>query len=242
MKKIMLSCCFFLFQFFGFTQVQKDNQFNSWFTYSGNHKMNEKYSIHTLYSFRRNDFVKNWQQSLLRLGINREIKENLIVTLGYDWVETFPYGEQPIAKQETEHRPFEQIILKNAVGRFKITHRYRLEQRFIENNSTYLFRNRLRYRFILTVPLNHKKMGGKTFYFAAFDELFISVGKSIGSHYFNQNWAYLGIGYQFNEKTKMSIGYMNQYLPKNDDIRIENNHTLNIGFSHSFDFSNKNDK
>ena len=35
---------------------------------------------------------------------------------------------------------------------------------------------------------------------------------------------------------------MNQYLPKSDNIRIENNHTLTMGYSHSFDFSTRNGK
>lgn len=38
--------------------AQTATQFNSWWTYSGNHRVSEKFSLYTLYSFRRNDFVK----------------------------------------------------------------------------------------------------------------------------------------------------------------------------------------
>ncbi len=242
MKTIFILSIIILIQFNGFTQIQKDNQFNTWVTYSGNHKLNDKYSIYTLYSFRRNDFVENWQQSLLRLGINRKIKDHFTVTFGYDWAETFPYGKQPIIKQTTEHRPFEQISLKNKIGRFKLIHRYRLEQRFIETNFDFKFRNRCRYRFTVTVPLNHTEMTNKTIYLSVFNELFINAGKNIESHYFDQNWAYLGVGFKFNKQTKVSIGYMNQFLPKSDNLRIENNHTLGLSFSHNFNFLAKYEK
>ncbi len=234
MKKTIILSLLFLFQFSGFTQVQKDNQFNAWFTYSGDHKLNDNFSIHTLYSFRRNDLVKYWQQSLLRIGLSRKLTNNFIVTLGYDWVETFPYGKEPISKQTTEHRPFEQLILKNVVGRFEISHRYKLEQRLIESFSGFIFRNRFRYRFTLIVPINKQKLSEKTFYFSAFDEIFINTGKHINVHYFDQNWGYLGLGYQFNKYAKLAIGYMNQYLPKSDNIHIENNHTLMISWGYSF--------
>lgn len=221
---------------FGMTQVQKSDQFNSWYTYSGNHKLNSKISIHTLYSWRRSDFIKNWQQSLLRIGFNYKLHRNLTITPGYDWAVTFPYGEQPILKKVNEHRIYEQFLLKNTIGRLNLSHRYRIEQRFIENNTTYLFKIRFRYRLTAVLPLNNKEMTKNTVFLKVFDELFINYRKGIGSHYFDQNWAYIGIGFQFTENAKVSVGYMNQFLPKSDLLRIENNHTLSIGINYGIDF------
>ena len=70
----------------GFSQKQIDANNNSWWNYSGTHKISDKVSLFTLYSWRRNDFVKNWQQSLARIGLNYKLSDNFTVTPGYDWV------------------------------------------------------------------------------------------------------------------------------------------------------------
>jgi len=231
MKKLALLITLTLITMLGFSQKQTDNQFNSWWTYSGNHTLSEKFSVHTLYSWRRNNFVKDWQQSLLRIGLNYKVKDNFITTIGYDWVETFPYGKQPIAKQTTEQRIFEQVILKNKVGIVKFKHRYKLEQRFSNKAPV---KNRFRYRLGFSIPLGKKE---SKLSFNVFDEIFINLGTNIKGYYFNQNWIYLGLGYKLNKKSTIKLGYMNQYLMKGDFIHVESNHTLQVGYSHNFNFS-----
>jgi hypothetical protein len=210
--------------------AQTATQFNSWWTYSGNHRVSEKFSLHTLYSFRRNDFVRNWQQSLLRLGVNYQASNKLTATLGYDDVINYPYGEQPISQRTKEHRLYEQITLKDKIGSVGITQLYRLEQRFISGLDT---RNRLRYRLSLEVPL--QKADKNKLFLSLFNEVFINIGQTAGSHYFDQNWLYGGLGYRLDKNSAISLGYMNQYLVKTDNLHIESNHTLQVGLSYNFD-------
>lgn len=210
--------------------AQTVSQLNSWWTYSGNHQLAEKFSLHTLYSFRRNDFVKNWQQSLLRLGVNYHYSAKLTATLGYDDVINFPYGEQPIAHRVKEHRIYEQITLKDKIGSVGVSQLYRLEQRLVSGVDT---RNRLRYRVTLEVPL--QKADKNKLFLSLFNEVMINVGKTAGSHYFDQNWLYGGLGYRLNKNSALSLGYMNQYLVKVDNLHAENNHTLQVGLSYNFD-------
>lgn len=218
-------------------QIQKVDQFNTWYTYSGNNKINAKYSVHTLYSFRRNGIIENWQQSLVRVGLNYKANDKLTITPGYDWALTFPYGEQSIATKTNDHRVFEQFLLKNKVGRLNISNKYRFEQRFIGYSSNYVFRKRFRYRLTTVIPINQKEMGDNTLFIKFFDELFINYGKGVGNHYFDQNWLYAGVGYKFNNNTSISVGYMNQYFVKGDNIRVENNHTLSFSLSHNLNLS-----
>ena len=91
----------------------------------------------------------------------------------------------------------------------------------------------MRYRLAFSIPLNHKKMEDKTFFAYVYDELFISFGNGVIRN-FNQNWEAFGIGYKVNKKLSFKIGYKNQYLPKSDGIRIENNHTLEVGIGYSY--------
>ncbi len=212
--------------------AQKVNQLNSWWTYAGNHQVSQKISLHTLYSFRRHDFVSDWQQSLLRLGINYHYSDKLILSSGYDWVVTFPYGEQPIAKKTTEQRIYEQITLKNKVSSIGVIHRYRLEQRFF-NNTT---RHRMRYRLTTQVPLTKGGPDQSKLFFSLFNEIFINFGEKAIGHYFDQNWFYLGLHYACKNGLNIKAGYMNQYLVKGDNVQIENNHTPQFGISYNFDF------
>ncbi len=236
MKKIIILLFVIGLSTISYSQKKVDNQFNSWWGYSGNHKITDKWSVHTLYSFRRNDFVKNWQQSLLRLGLNYKIKDNFIITSGYDWVETFPYGKQPISKQTKEQRIFEQVILKNTVGIVKFKHRYKLEQRFSNKAPV---KSRFRYRLGFSIPLGKKE---SKLSFNVFDEIFINLGVNVKGYYFNQNWIYSGFGYKLNEKSTLKLAYMNQSLMKGDFVHVESNHTLQVGYSYNFDFSKTNTK
>lgn len=231
MKKIYLFLLLFLGVAIG-AEAQQANQFTSWWGYSGTHRLSDKVSFSTLYSWRRTDFVKNWQQSLLRLGLNYHYNDKLVLTAGYDWVETYPYGEQPIAKQTREQRSFQVITVKNNIDRVKLKHRYRLEQRYSNGN----FLNRFRYRFTTSFPLNKPTEDQIGWSFVVFDEAFIHLGKVNEGRYFNQNWLYGGISAKLQNGLSLKLGYMNQYLVKGDGMRVENNHTLQVGVGYNFDF------
>lgn len=232
-----------------FSQKEISPQNHAWIMYFGNHKVSEQWGLHTEYQWRRADIFNDWQQSLLRLGVDYYSKQNAQYTLGYGWIKSFQYGDQPIAHNLNEHRIWEQFIIKNKVGRVDIQHRYRLEQRFIENwikdaNSVYaqdgfVFRQRVRYRFMATVPLSRKEMKDNTLFLAVYDEPFLGFGKGIGKNILDQNRLYGAIGWRFNKDFNVQLGYLNQYVVKTDGIKAERNHTLQIGVTYNIDFTKK---
>ena len=232
-----------------FSQKEISPQNHAWVMYFGNHKLSEHWGIHTEYQWRRADMFNDWQQSLLRLGVDYYSKQNAQYTVGYGWIKSFQYGDQPIAHNLNEHRIWEQFVIKNKVGRVDISHRYRLEQRFIENwvkdaNAVYaqdgfVFRQRVRYRFMATVPLSRKEMKDKTLFLAVYDEPFLGFGKGIGKNILDQNRLYGAIGWRFNKDFNVQLGYLNQYVVKTDGIKAERNHTLQIGVTYNIDFTKK---
>lgn len=232
-----------------FSQKEISPQNHGWVMYFGNHKLSEHWGIHTEYQWRRADMFNDWQQSLLRLGVDYYSKQNAQYTLGYGWIKSFQYGDQPIAHNLNEHRIWEQFVIKNKVGRVDISHRYRLEQRFIENwvkdaNAVYaqdgfVFRQRVRYRFMATVPLSRKEMKDNTLFLAVYDEPFLGFGKGIGKNILDQNRLYGAIGWRFNKDFNVQLGYLNQYVVKTDGIKAERNHTLQIGVTYNIDFTKK---
>lgn len=81
-----------------------------WYNYFGAFKLNEKFGLHTEYQFRRDNVITDWQQSLLRVGVNYNLNPRVQFRAGYAWIETFNYGEIPIngfGKDFTEHRLFQ---------------------------------------------------------------------------------------------------------------------------------------
>lgn len=221
-------------------------QDHAWIMYFGNHRLGERWGLHTEYQLRRNDFLENWQQSLVRIAIDHYSKNGMQLTAGYAWVLSYPYGEQPISYSFTEHRIWQQLILNNKVGRFYFNHRYRLEQRFLQQKKLNseadfvadgsLFKQRARYRLMISVALNHNEMVDKTLFLALYAEPFLQFGKHVGSNIMDQNRLYVALGYRFTKDVNVQLGYLNQFIPKADGIRAENNHTAQLGITYNLDF------
>lgn len=246
MKRLILFVQLFMYLSLN-AQKQIDSQTHAWVMYTGNHRLTEHWGIHTEYQWRRSDLFDHWQQSLMRLGVDYYSNTGAQLTLGYGWIKTFPYGTQPIPHYNNEHRIWQQLILKNKVGRIDFQHRYRLEQRFIENwqflNGNWeqdgmLFRQRVRYRFLMTVPLTRKELNDNTLFLALYDEPFLGFGKGIGKNILDQNRLYGALGWRFNSSFNVQLGYMNQYVVKSDGVKAERNHTLQIGVTYNLDLTN----
>jgi hypothetical protein len=229
----------------GSSNANYANQKNGWLMYFGQHPIAEHWKLHTEYQFRRSEYFKFWQQSLLRIGVEYEISPTLSVTLGHAWIHTFPYGDQPIGQETGEQRIWQQMLIQNTFGRINIGHRYRLEQRWIENNYTnpdgtsikdgYIYSNRFRYRFSVSIPINKPDISKGSAFISLYDEPFISFGNVIKNNHFDQNRFYAALGYQYSADGNIQIGYLNQLLIKSDGIRREINHTLQIGITQHLD-------
>lgn len=212
--------------------------------YFGNHKLSEKFSLHTEYQWRRADWIATWQQSLLRIGLDYRINDAVMVTGGYANIITWPYGEQPIAEKSVEHRIWEQLILTQRSSRFYFNHRYRLEQRWFEGKALgeegWIYRDRVRYRFLVNYPLTKKEMGPKTLFVSLYDEIFIQFGPNFNRNYLDQNRLYGALGYQFSAKGNVQLGYMQQFIVKGDGLHAERNHTLQVSLTYNANFGKAN--
>jgi len=236
------------------SSAQKEiaNQENAWLMYFGNHRISDRWGLHTEYQWRRADMFEHWQQSLLRLGVDYFAKNGVQYTAGYAWIRSFRYGDQPIAHSNNENRIWQQIITKSKHGRVDVQNRYRLEQRFIENwvkdaegvytKDGYYFRQRARYRLLLTIPLSRKEMTDNTLFFAAYDESFLGFGKGIAKNILDQNRLYAALGWRFKAACNIQLGYLNQYIVKKDGVQAERNHTLQAALTYNIDFRKKEDE
>jgi len=216
--------------------------------YFGDHKLTKKWGIHLEAQVRRHQLISSAQQILLRTGINYHFTDNSFFTAGYCFVETNKYGKFPSLSDFPEHRLWQQVQVKNQSGRLEIVNRYRLEQRFVfqpifdmytgkynpAKKPTYS--NRMRLMTRVSIPFKGEMIKDKSLYLSFYDEVFINFGKNILQNHVDQNRAYLAIGYKIPKLGRLEIGYLNQLLIKSDGLKIENNHTLQLGLSSVLNF------
>ena len=186
----------------GFSQ---DSNLGNWLIYIGNKKLNSKWNIHNEVQYRNYNAIGDLEQLLLRTGVGYNITEKNNILLGYGYILSENYvGITEDKVSVNEHRIFQQYTTKQSIGKVKLSHRYRFEQRFVEED----FKLRFRYFLSLNVPLKNNESGGSPFYLSAYNEIFLNSKSSI----FDRNRVYGGLGYNDNKNVRIELGYMNQFF------------------------------
>ena len=199
--------CFLLLLFAAATISAQKSDTGNWFAYLGNQKINNRLNWHNEVQYRNFNFAGDLEQLLIRTGLGYNLSENNNnVLLGYAYIHSEPYIAGTEEKLRTdEHRIFQQFITKQQFGSVYIQHRYRFEQRFIEED----FKMRLRYSLSLNVPLNKKLIEKNAVYASLSNEIFINTQQN---HY-DRDRIYGGVGYCLSKYIKVEAGVMSQLLP-----------------------------
>lgn len=225
MKKVLTKLAFTVLILGSITALAQKNDLGAWYMYFGNNKISKKLNWHNEIQYRNFDAIGDLEQLLLRTGIGYDLTENNNnVLLGYGFILSRPYvnGEK---KENIEHRIFQQFITKQKFGRFNLQHRYRLEERFLQDN----FRMRFRYMIGLNIPITQKEMLPKSLYASVYNEIFLHFDSPV----FDRNRVYGALGYVINKNMRMEAGYMNQIQENRNRGQIQ------IGFYNNIPF-NKN--
>lgn len=214
-----------------------DPNAHSWWVYYGDHpvRKDSKFGLFTELQIRRADFATNWQQFLLREAVTYKLNQKVQFGVGYGFLKTSRYGSFPVARTFREHRLFEQVILKQEVGRLELDHRYRVEQRWLEtfSGSRHFWRNQDRFRYQLkgVLPVSTANNEGQQWYLFAGDEVFLGLGTNYGSGRFDQNRLFAGVGYKLSRNNKLEVGYLHQFIVQRSGLVEESNHTFRVQFS-----------
>jgi hypothetical protein len=99
------------------------------------------------------------------------------------------------------------------------------------------YRNRVRYRLMVNVPLSRKEMDNNTLFLNVNDELFLGYGKGIEKNILDQNRFIAALGWRFSPDFNIQLGYLNQMIFKSDGIKVERNHTLWLSTTYNMDFT-----
>lgn len=199
-----------------FISSAQESDLGNWLIYLGNKQVNKKINWHHEVQYRNYNGIGDLEQLLLRTGVGYNLTENNNnILLGYAFIHSQNYLDNIDDKIDVnEHRIYQQFITRQNIGRVGLQHRYRFEQRFIEDD----FQMRFRYFLAANVPLNKKTMQGNTVYLSTYNEIFLNAQNNA----FDRNRLYGGIGYQLNKGVRFELGYMNQFLnnTNRDQINI----------------------
>lgn len=180
----------------------------NWLMYVGSQNINKKFNWHNEVQYRNYNFVGDLQQLIIRTGIGYNLTEgNNNILLGYGFINSQNYISDSDEKVgNNENRIFQQFITKQSFGRVVLQHRYRVEERFLQDD----FELRFRYFLGFNIALNHKKMVPKTLYLSAYDEIFLNAESPI----FDRNRLYGALGFVINKYFKVEAGFMSQMTEK----------------------------
>ncbi|MGZ3941537.1 MAG: DUF2490 domain-containing protein, partial [Bacteroidia bacterium] len=160
-----------------------------WLGYFNSLKVNSKFSVNTDFQGRtRNNLLS---QYIARTGIVYGINSKFFFSVGFA---AFFYPQavnQNLIRNEW--RPWEEIMHVDNLGKLKINHRIRVEQRYneiiLKNNLTddYNYTNRFRYKIDLQYPLFRSDAESHTIYLLLSNEVMLNTGKTVKTNYFDQN-------------------------------------------------------
>ncbi len=191
---------FVLLPLFSFSQ---ESDLGNWLIYIGDKKVSSNWNIHHEVQYRNYNAIGDLEQLLLRTGLGYDLRDNANILLGYGFIHSQNYLSNSDEKDKLdEHRIFQQFINKSKIGSVGLQHRYRFEQRFIGED----FKLRFRYFLGIRVPLEFQE--NDRFYLSAYNEIFLNSQANV----FDRNRTYFGVGQELNEKFRLEIGYMNQFL------------------------------
>ena len=179
----------------------QENNIGNWLIYLGNKDLSSSLNWHHEIQHRNYNLFGELEQLLVRTGLGYDINENNNALLGYGFIDSRNrVMETNEILKVNEHRIYQQFISKQAIGKIKIQHRYRFEQRFIEDDF------KLRYRYFLSLNIPLLKTNEK-YYISAYNEIFVNANQE---NTFDRNRIYGGLGYKLNSNIKLELGYMNQ--------------------------------
>ncbi|WP_167855474.1 DUF2490 domain-containing protein [Hymenobacter fodinae] len=215
-----------------------DRNHNAWLAYFSDARLTRRWGLHTEFQYRRTHGLRDPQQYFYRTGLNYHATEQVLVTGGYVYLLSLPYGDYPEAGRSHERRAFVRAELESSLGRLALAHRYTQDLRWLRGpgEAAYALQHRSRYRLQLQFPLTRPKVEAGTLYALASDEIFISYGRNVGANVFNQNRLYGGLGYQITDALGVETSYLHQTVQHDDGVVFEQNHTLQISLNFNPDF------
>ena len=204
--------------------IAQTSGLGSWSVLSGKYTFNKHWNIYAEAQIRSQQMVHDFFYYEYKGGLGYNFKNNGSVLVAAGHYATYQPTGEFTNPNVTEFRLWEQFVLNNNIGRVKLEHRYRIEQRFISSN----YRNRFRYRINALLPFGHKVIEKKTLYASLYEEIFVSNENP----FFEQNRIFAGLGYQIDDHLTVLGGFINRFDNTVNHTQVSKNFLqLNLFFT-----------
>ena len=228
-------------------QRQLSHQSLFWLGSVNNIRFNERWGLVADFHYRTYDFMAHSYQYITRGLVNYYFNENFTAGAGYGhmWTGVYNTAAHPYSNED---RIAEQVQLNSKKGKFSMSNRWRLEQRWqqkIVNNektSDYRFTDRARYAIaFMYSPFKNKMLPS----FTNYEEIMVQFGKEVVYNTFDQARFSFGIRQNITSRLNVDLNYMyiyqqqfsgNQYIQANT-LRFYVNY--NVGWKKNNDQKKK---
>ncbi len=201
MKNYILLIAIMLLSYNSFAQQTGEQEVGAWYILRAQNKISKKVSLTTMAQFRMYEPTNNLHVGIGLIAANYVFSPKFVGTIGYMRLKIDKTFDDLLNEEYiNENRLYEQIVLKNSLGKVKLTHRYMLEHRFLELPTKNVFQQRMRYRLQAIIPLS------KTLFLNVWEEILLNLQKNA----FAENRMHASIGYKFSKKFNIQAGYVKQ--------------------------------
>jgi len=208
--------------------AQSRDNYNMWFQYLMSARLTDKSTLTALSQYRSFDLAYDTRLFLVSAYVDYEIANEVKPAAGFMFLVLDSYKPDQSKKERYEKRPFQQVTLGGSIGRTSVSHRFRVEERFISNPDEFIVR--LRYLISLRIPFNRAGEKEKL-YGILKNELRMNV---VTEDPFDSNRLTAGFGMKVGKNAAIEVAFINQ---------LETGSTSNygfIGYRNSFDWRKKN--
>ena len=214
-----------LFTLLSFITIQKiqaqEKDFRSWNIININQQIVENFTFQSDIQYRTWEKLDQLNQLLIRGGVGYDLsKNNNTILLGVAYIAT----RNPITDDSyntfQEHRIYQQFNTKHKISKVNLNHRFRFEERLMNDDIFFRFR----YQFNATLPLNKPSLTKNAFFIKASNELFLNA---IKTNEFDRNRLNFNLGYVLTPKLTIEAGYMKQHVKHTQTNHLMLGITLN---------------
>ena len=195
----------------------------AWNVLSFKLNLNKNWSAFSEVQLRSQRFYDDFSYYEIKGGASYSFKKRFSALAGFGRFVTYSNGDNFIKPfVNKEWRLWEQFLVNSYIGRIKLENRVRVEQRW---TSLLGYRNRLKYRLNMVLPVTDKQIKPGTFYVTGWDEIYLTNSDP----HFELNRIYAGAGYEMSKHLTVQTGYLYQVNYKPDDTH-SGKHYLQVTF------------
>lgn len=190
---------------FGYTALaQTRDGYNMWYQYLMAGKLTNKSTLTALTQYRSYDFAYDTRLFLVSTYVDYEIVKGVKPAAGFMFLVLRSHPDEDTDRIRYEKRPFQQVTLNGDIGRVGISHRFRVEERFLSNPDELI----MRFRYLISMNIPFYREGEKEKFYGIFkNEVRINA---LRDGAFDSNRITAGVGLRLGRRSAIEGGFVCQ--------------------------------